>query len=63
MQWKLYFQTGAKEVLGLISSTGEPVNPAFAFYLKTFNIQELSVPELFQVALPLFHALANPGND
>lgn len=46
--WKLYFQTGAKETLGLLESAGEPIYPTFAHYLKTFNIKELSVPELFK---------------
>ncbi|KAJ6445380.1 histidine triad-like protein [Purpureocillium lavendulum] len=46
--WKLYFQTGAKEVQKFIASAGEPVLPNFTWYLNTFNIKELSVPELFQ---------------
>ncbi|UNI18404.1 Amidase [Purpureocillium takamizusanense] len=47
--WKLYFQTGAKEVREIIASSGEPVLPNFTWYLNTFNIKALTVPELFQL--------------
>ncbi|KAL3957044.1 hypothetical protein ACCO45_007622 [Purpureocillium lilacinum] len=47
--WKLYFQTGAKEVRDMIISAGEPTLPNFSWYLDTFKIQALTVPELFQL--------------
>ncbi|OAP53724.1 hypothetical protein AYL99_12096 [Fonsecaea erecta] len=45
--WRLWFQTGAKESKGLVASAGEPLYPTFSWYLETFNIQPLTVPELF----------------
>ncbi|KAL1867533.1 hypothetical protein VTK73DRAFT_4136 [Phialemonium thermophilum] len=48
-EWRLYFQTGAKEVKALTASTGEPLSPNFVWYLKTFGIEELTVPELFKL--------------
>lgn len=53
MQWKLYFQTGAKEQLELMRQSGEPVHPTFLYYLKTFNIQELTIHDLFKVRIDL----------
>lgn len=49
-KWKLYFQTGGKEVRGLTESTGEPLEKCFQWYLDTFGITELTVAELFQVS-------------
>lgn len=46
--WALYFQTGAAETLALLKAGGEEPIPAFAHYLKTFNIKPLTVPELFK---------------
>ncbi|KAH0837145.1 putative amidase [Fonsecaea pedrosoi] len=47
--WRLWFQTGAKETLDLVASSGEPLYPTFKWYLETFNIQPLTVPELFKL--------------
>ncbi|ETN40042.1 uncharacterized protein HMPREF1541_04317 [Cyphellophora europaea CBS 101466] len=49
--WKLYFQTGATELRALVSSADEPLEPQLAWYLDTFAIKELTVPELFQTNL------------
>jgi amidase len=49
-KWRLWFQTGAKETLALVASSGEPLYPTFEWYLKTFDIKELTVPELFKVS-------------
>ncbi|EXJ88508.1 hypothetical protein A1O1_05438 [Capronia coronata CBS 617.96] len=48
--WKLYFQTGGKEIKALVGSTGEPLEKTFEWYLKTFGIKELTVPELFEAS-------------
>ncbi len=34
----------------MIISAGEPTLPNFSWYLDTFKIQALTVPELFQVS-------------
>ncbi|KIW34122.1 uncharacterized protein PV07_00918 [Cladophialophora immunda] len=47
--WRLWFQTGAKECKSLVASAGEPLYPTYTWYLDTFNIQPLSVPELFKL--------------
>lgn len=36
----------------LTASTGEPLNECFEWYLNTFNIGELTVPQLFEVSSP-----------
>lgn len=46
--WKLYFQTGFTEGKAALASGGEDIQPALGFYLKTFNIQPLTIWELFQ---------------
>lgn len=35
----------------MAKSAGEPLNKCFDWYLKTFNIGELTVPQLFQVSV------------
>ncbi|KIY00802.1 uncharacterized protein Z520_03468 [Fonsecaea multimorphosa CBS 102226] len=47
--WRLWFQTGAKETVDLVASSGEPLYPTFKWYLETFHIKPLSVPELFKL--------------
>ncbi|EXJ68811.1 uncharacterized protein A1O5_07742 [Cladophialophora psammophila CBS 110553] len=47
--WRLWFQTGAKETIDLVASSGEPLYPTFKWYLETFNIKALTVPELFKL--------------
>ncbi|OAA55296.1 Amidase [Niveomyces insectorum RCEF 264] len=47
--WKLYFQTGAKETKALVAASGEPLTENFSWYLDTFKIKELTVPELFKL--------------
>ncbi|RDL30015.1 putative Amidase [Venustampulla echinocandica] len=47
--WRLYFQTGAAEVKAVAASTGEPLMSNFSWYLDTFDIKPLTVPELFQL--------------
>jgi hypothetical protein len=56
MQWRLWFQTGAKETKGLVASVGEPLYPTYTWYLDTFKIQPLSVPELFKVGWVPVHS-------
>jgi hypothetical protein len=56
-KWRLWFQTGAKETLALVASSGEPLYPTFEWYLKTFDIKELTVPELFKVSQIKFYRL------
>lgn len=46
--WALYFQTGAKEVLALARSAGEPLIPQFQYNFDVFKTRELTVPELFK---------------
>ena len=46
--WALYFQTGAREMLDVLASTGEPHIPQFEHNFKVFQTKELSVPELFK---------------
>ncbi|KAJ9609603.1 hypothetical protein H2200_005931 [Cladophialophora chaetospira] len=41
--WRLWFQTGAKETLALVASSGEPLYPTFKWYLETFDIKELTL--------------------
>ncbi|KIX02806.1 uncharacterized protein Z518_08749 [Rhinocladiella mackenziei CBS 650.93] len=47
--WRLWFQTGAKETLTLVASSGEPIYSTFKWYLETFDIKELTIPELFHL--------------
>lgn len=49
-KWKLWFQTGGKETKAVVASGGEPLMPNFTWYQNTFNIKELTVPELFKVS-------------
>ncbi|KAK5725966.1 hypothetical protein LTR15_004156 [Elasticomyces elasticus] len=46
--WALYFQTGAREVLELLASAGEPPIKQFELNLKIFKTKELTVAELFK---------------
>lgn len=40
----------AKETLAIVASSGEPLYPTFKWYLETFDIKELTVPELFKAS-------------
>lgn len=48
LTWKLFFQTGFKEGKAAIADGGEEMVEAMKFYLETFNIQPLTIWELFQ---------------
>ncbi|KAJ9628213.1 hypothetical protein H2204_009473 [Knufia peltigerae] len=47
--WQLWFQTGAKETIDLVESSGEPIYSTFQWYLDFFKIKPLTVPELFKL--------------
>ncbi|CAK7231353.1 hypothetical protein SBRCBS47491_007902 [Sporothrix bragantina] len=47
--WKLYFQTGAKESRALVAAGNEPLTPNFDFYTSTYDIKELTTPELYKL--------------
>ncbi|CAK7202871.1 hypothetical protein SEUCBS139899_005598 [Sporothrix eucalyptigena] len=47
--WKLYFQTGAKESRALVKAGNEALTPNFDFYTTTYDIRELTTPEVYKL--------------
>ncbi|OAL35291.1 NAD(P) transhydrogenase, mitochondrial [Fonsecaea nubica] len=45
----LFFQIGVEEIFDVLSQSGEPPIPQFANVLKTFDVREHSVAEVFQL--------------
>lgn len=45
--WKLYFQTGAKEMKAILAKGGEQMIPSLKRLLEIYENKELTVPELF----------------